>query len=111
MKLWSSPFRASASLRTGRWVEAFGTVGQVCEAGPATAHSKGPADEQDHRRGPGCRKVRQASLGASRSMQVKREVHTLRSSSSVMVMSQVARVRPRCTGVATPVTWPCVAER
>lgn len=49
--------------------------------------------------------------GISRSMQVSRDVHTLRSSSSVMTISHVVRVRPRCTGVATPVTYPSVADR
>lgn len=42
----------------------------------------------------------------SRSRQVSRAVHTRLSASSVMTISYVAVDRPRCTGVATPVTRP-----
>ena len=45
------------------------------------------------------------------SAQVIREVHTRLPRSSVITTSQVAMLRPRCAGVATPVTVPDVAER
>lgn len=44
-------------------------------------------------------------------MQVRREVQTRRPCSSVISMSYVAKVRPPCNRVATPVTYPEVAER
>lgn len=85
-------------------VRAWGPIGHDGRSG-VTAR-RGRAAPPGCCQAPVSRTCTSSPLCTSRSRQVSRAVQTRRPSSSLITISYVAVDRPRCTGVATPVTRP-----